>query len=258
MTTEPQAVAPVAAPSTLGWSSAGSPSTPPTAGPSTSSSRPPARSIATAPMGGREDVDRAVAAAQAAFDDRKGWATWAAGKRGRTLAKFARPAQGPQRGARPAREPQRRQADQRRARRGHRREPRVRLLRRRREQALRPDDPGHEARSRPHPARADRRRRADRPVELPAADGLAGRWRPALAAGNTAILKPASYSPLTAIRLGELALEAGIPPGVLNVVTGPGRDGRRVDRRPPGHRQDRVHRRDHDRARRSCGSPRAT
>ena len=49
-------------------------------------------------------------------------------------------------------------------------------------------------------------------------------WKvaPALAAGNTAILKPASYSPLTAIRLGELALEAGIPAGVLNVVTGPG------------------------------------
>ena len=45
---------------------------------------------------------------------------------------------------------------------------------------------------------------------------------PALAAGNTAILKPASYSPLTAIRLGELALEAGLPAGVLNVVTGPG------------------------------------
>jgi betaine-aldehyde dehydrogenase len=49
-------------------------------------------------------------------------------------------------------------------------------------------------------------------------------WKvaPALAAGNTAILKPASYSPMTALRMGELALEAGIPPGVLNVVTGPG------------------------------------
>ena len=45
--------------------------------------------IATAPLGGREDVDRAVAAAQKAFDDRKGWASWAAGKRGRTLSKFA-------------------------------------------------------------------------------------------------------------------------------------------------------------------------
>ena len=49
-------------------------------------------------------------------------------------------------------------------------------------------------------------------------------WKvaPALAAGNTLILKPASATPLTAIRLGELALEAGIPPGVLNVVPGPG------------------------------------
>src|SRR5258705_12369410 len=45
--------------------------------------------IATAPLGGKEDVDRAVAAAQGAFEDPKGWATWAAGKRGRTLAKFA-------------------------------------------------------------------------------------------------------------------------------------------------------------------------
>jgi len=49
-------------------------------------------------------------------------------------------------------------------------------------------------------------------------------WKlgPALAAGNTAILKPASWSPLTALRLGELALEAGFPDGVLNVLTGPG------------------------------------
>jgi betaine-aldehyde dehydrogenase len=49
-------------------------------------------------------------------------------------------------------------------------------------------------------------------------------WKlgPALAAGNTCILKPASWTPLTAIRLGELALEAGFPPGVVNVVTGPG------------------------------------
>jgi acyl-CoA reductase-like NAD-dependent aldehyde dehydrogenase len=45
--------------------------------------------VARAPLGGREDVDRAVAAAQKAFEDRKGWATWAAGKRGRTLSKFA-------------------------------------------------------------------------------------------------------------------------------------------------------------------------
>ena len=67
--------------------------------------------IATAPLGGREDVDRAVAAAQAAFEDRKGWANWAAGKRGRIAGQARRPDQGAHRGARPAREPQRRQAD---------------------------------------------------------------------------------------------------------------------------------------------------
>ncbi|MDQ3345275.1 MAG: aldehyde dehydrogenase family protein [Chloroflexota bacterium] len=49
-------------------------------------------------------------------------------------------------------------------------------------------------------------------------------WKvaPALATGNTIILKPASATPLSAIRLGELALEAGIPAGVLNVIPGPG------------------------------------
>lgn len=49
-------------------------------------------------------------------------------------------------------------------------------------------------------------------------------WKlgPALAAGNSVILKPSENSPFSALRLGELALEAGIPPGVLNVVTGLG------------------------------------
>ncbi len=52
-------------------------------------------------------------------------------------------------------------------------------------------------------------------------------WKlgPALAAGCTAVLKPAEQTPLTALRLGELALEADIPPGVLNIVTGFGADG---------------------------------
>ncbi len=51
-------------------------------------------------------------------------------------------------------------------------------------------------------------------------------WKvaPALAFGNTAVLKMSELSPLTAARLGELALEAGIPPGVLNVVHGTGRE----------------------------------
>lgn len=49
-------------------------------------------------------------------------------------------------------------------------------------------------------------------------------WKlgPALACGNTVVLKPAEITPLTAMRLAELALEVGIPEGVLNVVVGPG------------------------------------
>ena len=47
-------------------------------------------------------------------------------------------------------------------------------------------------------------------------------FAPALAAGNTVVLKPAELTPLTAIRLGELALEAGLPEDVLTVVPGKG------------------------------------
>src|SRR5207244_13272466 len=46
---------------------------------------------------------------------------------------------------------------------------------------------------------------------------------PARAAGNTIVLKPAALTPLTALELERLALEAGIPEGVLNVVVGAGR-----------------------------------
>lgn len=46
---------------------------------------------------------------------------------------------------------------------------------------------------------------------------------PALAAGNTAIIKPASWAPLTTLMLGDLFLEAGLPPGVVNIVSGSGR-----------------------------------
>jgi acyl-CoA reductase-like NAD-dependent aldehyde dehydrogenase len=53
---------------------------------------------------------------------------------------------------------------------------------------------------------------------------LMSAWKlaPALACGNTTILKPAEETPLTALRLGELVLEAGFPDGVINILTGPG------------------------------------
>lgn len=51
-------------------------------------------------------------------------------------------------------------------------------------------------------------------------------WKlaPALASGNTVVLKPAELTPLTALRFAELALEAGLPDGVVEVVAGPGRE----------------------------------
>jgi acyl-CoA reductase-like NAD-dependent aldehyde dehydrogenase len=56
---------------------------------------------------------------------------------------------------------------------------------------------------------------------------LMAAWKigPALAAGCTIVLKPAEQTPLTALRLGQLALEAGLPEGVLNVITGDGEAG---------------------------------
>jgi betaine-aldehyde dehydrogenase len=53
---------------------------------------------------------------------------------------------------------------------------------------------------------------------------LMAAWKlaPALATGNTIVLKPASATPITALLLGEICLEAGIPEGVVNVLTGPG------------------------------------
>jgi aldehyde dehydrogenase (NAD+)/phenylacetaldehyde dehydrogenase len=56
---------------------------------------------------------------------------------------------------------------------------------------------------------------------------LMAAWKlgPALAAGCTVVLKPAEQTPLSALRLGELALEVGFPPGVINVLTGDGSTG---------------------------------
>src|SRR6266849_1621515 len=63
---------------------------------------------------------------------------------------------------------------------------------------------------------------------------LLASWKvgPALACGNTIVWKPASLTPLTTLRFGELALEAGVPAGVLNIVTGSTEVGRAIVRHP--------------------------
>src|SRR5438552_4524726 len=177
--------------------------------------------IATAPLGGKPDVDKAVAAARKALDDPKGWSTWSAAKRGRTLQKYSG------------------------------------LVKQHMEELARLESrnvgkPIKSARGEAfavslvfeyYAGAANKVFGETIPTSAPGLDftlrepigvvGLIVPWNfpmnmaswklgPALAAGNTCILKPASYSPLTAIRLGELALEAGFPPGVVNVVTGPG------------------------------------
>ncbi|HEX5240453.1 MAG TPA: aldehyde dehydrogenase family protein [Candidatus Limnocylindrales bacterium] len=177
--------------------------------------------IGTAPLGGKEDVDRAVAAAQKAFEEPKGWSSWAAGKRGRTLAKLAD------------------------------------VIKKHSEELAQLESrntgkPISSARGEIigaslvfdyYAGAANKIYGQTIPVSKPGLDltlrepigvvGLIVPWNfpllmaswklgPALAAGNTCILKPASLSPMTAIRVAELALEAGFPPGVINVVTGPG------------------------------------
>ena len=57
---------------------------------------------------------------------------------------------------------------------------------------------------------------------------LAWKVAPALATGNTVVLKPAETTPLTALLFAQIAVEAGLPPGVLNVVTGAGATGSHV------------------------------
>ncbi|MDP9271825.1 MAG: aldehyde dehydrogenase family protein [Chloroflexota bacterium] len=177
--------------------------------------------IATAPLGGPEDVNRAVKAAQAAFEDPRGWATWSAAKRGRSLQKLSN------------------------------------LVKEHLEELAQLESrnvgkPIRNARGEAlavglvfeyYAGAANKLFGETIPVSAGGLDftlrepigvcGLIVPWNfpmnmaswklgPALAAGNTTILKPASYTPLSALRLGELALEAGLPPGVVNVITGPG------------------------------------
>src|SRR6202167_671249 len=63
---------------------------------------------------------------------------------------------------------------------------------------------------------------------------LLASWKlgPALACGNTVVWKPASQTSLTTLRFGKLAMEAGVPAGVINIVTGPGSVGRAMVKHP--------------------------
>lgn len=61
---------------------------------------------------------------------------------------------------------------------------------------------------------------------------LAWKIAPALAAGNVVVLKPAELTPLTALRFAELCAEVGLPPGVVNIVTGDGRTGEALVEHP--------------------------
>jgi acyl-CoA reductase-like NAD-dependent aldehyde dehydrogenase len=175
--------------------------------------------IASIPSGSAEDVDRAVRAAQAAFDGE--WRTWPAVRRGQTLLRLAD------------------------------------LIRDHAEELSQLESrnvgkPISSARWEIGAAAgvfeyyggaANKHHGETIPVAKPGLDltlrepigvvGLIVPWNfplmmaswklaPALATGNTAILKPASWSPLTALRLGGLCVEAGLPAGVVNVVTGPG------------------------------------
>ena len=61
---------------------------------------------------------------------------------------------------------------------------------------------------------------------------LAWKVAPALATGNTVVLKPAEFTPLTALLFAELTREVGLPPGVVNIVTGDGRTGELIVKHP--------------------------
>ena len=88
-------------------------------------------------------------------------------------------------------------------------------------------------------------------------------WKlgPALACGCTVVMKPAEQTPLSALRVGELILEAGFPPGVVNLLPGYGPTAGQAISRHPGHRQGGLHRLDrggpHDHGGRRADQPQA-
>jgi len=61
---------------------------------------------------------------------------------------------------------------------------------------------------------------------------LAWKIAPALATGNTVVLKPAEFTPLTALAFAEICAEVGLPAGVVNIVTGDGSTGEALVKHP--------------------------
>ena len=82
---------------------------------------------------------------------------------------------------------------------------------------------------------------------------LCNKLGPALLCGNTVVAKPADTTPFTTLRLAEILTEAGLPPGVLNVVPGTGPVAGEALVEPPARAQGRLHRLD---ARRASAWPR--
>ena len=70
---------------------------------------------------------------------------------------------------------------------------------------------------------------------------LAWKIAPAIATGNTVVLKPAEFTPLTALAFAEICQEIGLPPGVVNIVTGDGSTGEALVKHPDS-RQNCIHR----------------